>query len=160
PKARPGSSANKDALASSKDGAAATSDNSASNVSGTAASSAAASATIPVGLYGCELDINDYPQKARWRATNRETLTQIIEQTGAAITTRGVFVPPGKPVPEGERKLYLSIESETERSAEQAKNEIKRILTEATLQIMEQEARAGGTSGRYSVVYVNRPSGI
>ncbi|KAJ1901355.1 pre-mRNA processing RNA-helicase [Kickxella alabastrina] len=111
-----------------------------------------ANASIPVGAYGCELDINDYPQKARWRATNRETLSQIIEQSGAAITTRGIFVPPGKPVPEGERKLYLSIESDSERSVEQAKNEIKRILTEATLHIMEQEARAGGTSGRYSVV--------
>ncbi|KAJ2713445.1 pre-mRNA processing RNA-helicase [Coemansia spiralis] len=105
---------------------------------------------IPVGMFGCELDINDYPQKARWRATNRDTLSQIIEQSGAAVTTRGVFVPQGKPVPEGERKLYLIIEADTERSVEQAKNEIKRILTEATLAIMEQEAR--GTTGRYSVV--------
>ncbi|KAJ2793595.1 pre-mRNA processing RNA-helicase, partial [Coemansia helicoidea] len=105
---------------------------------------------IPVGAFGCELDINDYPQKARWRATNRDTLSQIIEQSGAAITTRGVFVPPGKPVPEGERKLHLIIEAETERAAEQAKNEIKRILTEATLAIMEQEAR--GSTGRYTVV--------
>ncbi|KAJ2040653.1 pre-mRNA processing RNA-helicase, partial [Coemansia sp. S16] len=59
--------------------------------------------TVPVGSYGCELDINDYPQKARWRATNHEALSQIIEQTGAAITTRGIYVPPGKPTPEGER---------------------------------------------------------
>ncbi|KAJ1812041.1 pre-mRNA processing RNA-helicase, partial [Coemansia sp. RSA 2598] len=103
-----------------------------SGASASGASASGASSIIPVGAYGCELDINDYPQKARWRATNRETLSQIIEQTGAAITTRGVFVPPGKPVPEGERKLYLTIESDSERSVEQAKNEIKRILTEAT----------------------------
>ncbi|KAJ1837937.1 pre-mRNA processing RNA-helicase, partial [Coemansia sp. RSA 2708] len=106
---------------------------------------------IPVGAFGCELDINDYPKKARWRATNRETLSQVIEQSGAAITMRGIFVPPGKPVPEGERKLHLSIEADTERAVEQAKGELKRILTEATLQVMEHEARAGGT-GRYSVV--------
>ncbi|KAJ2802682.1 pre-mRNA processing RNA-helicase [Coemansia guatemalensis] len=111
---------------------------------------AATTSTIPVGAFGCELDINDYPQKARWRATNRDTLSQIIEQSGAAITTRGVFVPPGKPVPDGERKLYLSIEADTERAVERAKNEIKRILTEATLHIMEQDARGG--SGRYTVV--------
>ncbi|KAI8322213.1 P-loop containing nucleoside triphosphate hydrolase protein [Martensiomyces pterosporus] len=110
-----------------------------------------ASAAIPVGEFACELDINDYPQKARWRATNRDTLSRIIDQTGAAITTRGIFVPPGKPVPEGERKLYLSIESDSERSVEQAKNELKRILTEATIHVMEQEARSGG-GGRYSVV--------
>ncbi|KAJ1729078.1 pre-mRNA processing RNA-helicase, partial [Coemansia biformis] len=108
------------------------------------------SAAIPVGVFGCELDINDYPQRARWRATNSDTLSQIIEQSGAAITTRGDFVPPGRPVPEGKRKLYLTIEADTERAVEQAKNEIKRILTEATLIIMEQEAR--GTTGRYSVV--------
>ncbi|KAJ2329314.1 pre-mRNA processing RNA-helicase, partial [Coemansia sp. RSA 2673] len=94
---------------------------------------------------------------ARWRATNHEALSQITEQTGAAITTRGIFVPPGKPVPEGERKLYLSIESDSERSAELAKSEIKRLLTEATILIMEQDARSGGGagtggSGRYSVV--------
>ncbi|KAJ1926219.1 pre-mRNA processing RNA-helicase, partial [Linderina pennispora] len=99
------------------------------------------SSAIPVGAYGCELDINDYHQKARWRATNRETLSRIIEQTGAAITTRGVFVPQGKTAPEGERKLYLSIEADSERAVELARNELKRILTEATLHIMEQEAR-------------------
>ncbi|KAJ2385461.1 pre-mRNA processing RNA-helicase, partial [Coemansia sp. RSA 2559] len=118
--------------------------------SGSAAT--AATAAIPVGAFGCELDINDYPQTARWKATNRDTLTQIIEQTGVAITTRGIFVPAGKPAPEGERKLYLSIEGDSERAVERAKTEIKRILTEATVQIMEQDARAGGGSGRYSVV--------
>ncbi|KAJ2820968.1 pre-mRNA processing RNA-helicase [Coemansia erecta] len=116
-----------------------------------AGAGASTSAAIPVGAFGCELDINDYPKKARWKATNRETLSQVIEQSGAAITMRGVYVPPGKPVAEGERKLYLSIEADTERAVEQAKNEIKRIITEATLQAMEHEARAGG-SGRYSVV--------
>ncbi|KAJ2553734.1 pre-mRNA processing RNA-helicase [Coemansia sp. RSA 1933] len=114
---------------------------------------AAAAAAIPVGAFGCELDINDYHQTARWKATNRDTLTQIIEQTGVAITTRGIFVPAGKSAPEGERKLYLSIEGDSERAVERAKTEIKRILTEATVHIMEQDARAsGGGSGRYSVV--------
>ncbi|KAJ2848566.1 pre-mRNA processing RNA-helicase, partial [Coemansia brasiliensis] len=88
---------------------------------GGSGATSSATATVPVGVYGCELDINDYPKKARWRATNRETLSQIIEQSGAAITMRGIFVPPGKPVPEGERKLYLSIEADTERAVEQAK---------------------------------------
>ncbi|KAJ2833278.1 pre-mRNA processing RNA-helicase [Coemansia furcata] len=114
------------------------------------AAPASGSSLVPVGSYCCELDINDYPQKARWRATNHEALSQIIEQTGAAITTRGIYVQPGKPTPEGERRLYLSIESDSERSAEQAKSEIKRLLTEATVLLMEQDAR--GTTGRYSVV--------
>ncbi|KAJ1907975.1 pre-mRNA processing RNA-helicase [Coemansia sp. IMI 209127] len=130
--------------------AAAAGDSASGAHSGSAAT--AATAAIPVGAFGCELDINDYPQTARWKATNRDTLTQIIEQTGVAITTRGIFVPAGKPAPEGERKLYLSIEGDSERAVERAKTEIKRILTEATVQIMEQDARAGGGSGRYSVV--------
>ncbi|KAJ2656492.1 pre-mRNA processing RNA-helicase [Coemansia sp. RSA 1200] len=113
---------------------------------------AAGGSAVPVGVFGCELDINDYPQTARWKATNRDTLAQVIEQTGVAITTRGIFVPAGKPVPEGERKLYLSIEGDSERAVEQAKTEIKRTLTEATIHIMEQDARTGGGSGRYSVV--------
>ncbi|KAJ2511602.1 pre-mRNA processing RNA-helicase [Coemansia sp. RSA 2049] len=113
---------------------------------------AAAVPAVPVGVFGCELDINDYPQTARWKATNRDTLTQVIERTGVAITTRGIFVPAGKPVPEGERKLYLSIEGDSERAVEQAKAEIKRTLTDATIHIMEQDARTGGGSGRYSVV--------
>ncbi|KAJ1770174.1 pre-mRNA processing RNA-helicase [Coemansia sp. RSA 1813] len=141
--ARTGSSASTTTAAAAGDSASGTHGGSAST---------AATAAIPVGAFGCELDINDYPQTARWKATNRDTLTQIIEQTGVAITTRGIFVPPGKPVPEGERKLYLSIEGDAERAVEQAKTEIKRILTEATVHIMEQDARAGGGSGRYSVV--------
>ncbi|KAJ2498673.1 pre-mRNA processing RNA-helicase [Coemansia sp. RSA 1972] len=121
-----------------------------SAVAAAAAIAGGSTTAIPVGAFGCELDINDYPKKARWRATNRETLSQVIEQSGAAITMRGIYVPPGKPVPEGERKLYLSIEADTERAVEQAKNEIKRIITEATLNVMEHEAR--GSTGRYTVV--------
>ncbi|KAJ2522126.1 pre-mRNA processing RNA-helicase [Coemansia sp. RSA 1939] len=122
------------------------------SAAGSGGAAAAAVPAVPVGVFGCELDINDYPQTARWKATNRDTLTQVIERTGVAITTRGIFVPAGKPVPEGERKLYLSIEGDSERAVEQAKAEIKRTLTDATIHIMEQDARTGGGSGRYSVV--------
>ena len=103
-----------------------------------------------------EIEINDYPQRARWRVTSRETLSQITENTGAAITTRGIYVTPGKPVPEGERKLHLLIESDTERSVDQAKLEIRRLISEATIQQLEKESRQGGLSGsgsgRYSVI--------
>ena len=42
--------------------------------------------------------------------THRETVRDLAELTGAAITPRGVFVPPGRPPPPGERKLYLLIQ--------------------------------------------------
>ncbi|KAJ8663783.1 hypothetical protein O0I10_000057 [Lichtheimia ornata] len=102
-------------------------------------------------VYAEEIVINDYPQKARWRVTNKEQISQITEVSGAAITTRGTFFPPGKQPGPNERKLYLFIEGDSELVVEKAKTEIKRILVEATVAQMEAEARTGG-GGRYSVV--------
>ncbi|KAJ3127505.1 pre-mRNA processing RNA-helicase [Nowakowskiella sp. JEL0407] len=96
------------------------------------------------------LEINDFPQKARWRVTNKEQIVTITEMTGAAITTRGSYFPPGK-IPQGnERKLYLVIEGDSQISIDKAKNEIKRILTEATVASMESDM--GGSLGRFKVV--------
>ncbi|OMJ22506.1 Pre-mRNA-processing ATP-dependent RNA helicase PRP5, partial [Smittium culicis] len=47
--------------------------------------------------YFAEIEINDFPQKSRWKVTNRDTLAQITESTGAAITVRGIYIPIGKP---------------------------------------------------------------
>ncbi|KAG2211579.1 hypothetical protein INT47_008675 [Mucor saturninus] len=105
-------------------------------------------------VYAEEITINDYPQKARWRVTNKDQISQITEVSGAAITTRGSFFPPGKQPTGNERKLYLFIEGDSEMVVEKAKNEIKRILIEATAAQMEAEARGGGPggAGRYQVV--------
>jgi ATP-dependent RNA helicase DDX46/PRP5 len=40
------------------------------------------------------IPINDYPQKARWRVTNKETMSQLIEQTGASVTNKGTHLIP------------------------------------------------------------------
>ncbi|ORX46265.1 P-loop containing nucleoside triphosphate hydrolase protein [Hesseltinella vesiculosa] len=104
-------------------------------------------------VYAEEITINDFPQNARWKVTNKEQISQISEVTGAAITTRGTFIPPGKEPGLNERKLYLFIEGDSEMVLERAKREIKRILEEATVASLEKEARqGGGLSGRYSVV--------
>ncbi|CAG8601941.1 3784_t:CDS:10 [Paraglomus occultum] len=115
--------------------------------------------TENVAEYSVEIEINDYPQKARWKVTNKEQISQITELTGAAITTRGTYFPPGRhPAPgSGERKLYLFVEGENEYVVEKAKNEIKRILTETTLSAIEAEARNPGSTslggyGKYTVV--------
>ncbi|CAG8440389.1 7607_t:CDS:10 [Ambispora gerdemannii] len=109
--------------------------------------------------YSVEIEINDYPQKARWKVTNKEQISQITELTGAAITTRGTYFPPGRnPAPgSSERKLYLFVEGENEYVVEKAKNEIKRILTETTLSAIEAESRNPGSNslggyGKYTVV--------
>lgn len=59
--------------------------------------------------FAYEIEINDYPQKARWVITSKETIARITEMTGAAITTRGSYFAPGTFVPAGRRKLYLVI---------------------------------------------------
>lgn len=55
------------------------------------------------------------------QVTHRDTVNMIAETTGAALITKGVYVPPGKQAPEGERKIYLLIEGPTEGSVKHAK---------------------------------------
>uniref|UniRef100_A0A7N0TTU3 RNA helicase n=2 Tax=Kalanchoe fedtschenkoi TaxID=63787 RepID=A0A7N0TTU3_KALFE len=100
--------------------------------------------------YEAELEINDFPQNARWKVTHKETLGPISEWTGAAITTRGQFYPPGKVVGPGERKLYLFIEGPTEISVKRAKSELKRVLEDITNQTTS--LPGGAQPGKYSVV--------
>lgn len=100
--------------------------------------------------YEAELEINDFPQNARWKVTHKETLGPISEWTGAAITTRGQFFPPGKVAGPGDRKLYLFIEGPSEQSVKRAKAELKRVLEDITHQALQ---LPGGTQpGKYSVV--------
>ena len=37
-----------------------------------------------------ELEINDFPQQARWKVTSKEALAQISEYSEAGITVRGI----------------------------------------------------------------------
>lgn len=55
------------------------------------------------------------------QVTHRDTVNMIGETTGAALITKGVYVPPGRQAPEGERKIYLLIEGPTELSVKHAK---------------------------------------
>lgn len=97
-----------------------------------------------------EVEINDFPQQARWKVTRKENVVSVQEYTGAAVTTRGVFVQPGKNPPPGERKLFLLIEGPTADSVAKAKKEIKRLLDEATANVPESQRISAG--GRHSVL--------
>lgn len=99
--------------------------------------------------YEAELEINDFPQNARWKVTHKETLGPISEWTGAAITTRGQYIQPGRIPGPGERKLYLFIEGGTEQSVKRAKAELKRVLEDITTQAL---SLPSSQPGRYSVV--------
>ncbi|KAF1002867.1 DEAD-box ATP-dependent RNA helicase 45-like [Apium graveolens] len=100
--------------------------------------------------YEAELEINDFPQNARWKVTHKETLGPISEWYGAAITTRGQYFPHGKNPGPGERKLYLFIEGPSEQSVKKAKAELKRTLEDITSQASSLPGSA--QPGRYSLV--------
>eukprot|EP00658_Telonema_sp_P-2_P071900 TRINITY_DN6110_c0_g3_i3.p1 TRINITY_DN6110_c0_g3~~TRINITY_DN6110_c0_g3_i3.p1 ORF type:complete len:1097 (+),score=316.21 TRINITY_DN6110_c0_g3_i3:90-3380(+) len=93
-----------------------------------------------------ELEINDYPQQARWKVTHKDSMNSITENYAVSITTRGSFFQPGRNPPPGERKLYLSIEGHDENSVVRAKRELRRMLEEAAAGV-----RDVGTTGRYNV---------
>lgn len=100
--------------------------------------------------YEEELEINDFPQQARWKVTSKEALAQISEYSEAGLTVRGTFVPPGKNPPEGERKLYLAIESCSELSVQKAKREITRLIKEEMLKMSS--THQVFNKGRYKVI--------
>ncbi|CAM1506759.1 Fc.00g064000.m01.CDS01 [Cosmosporella sp. VM-42] len=103
------------------------------------------------GAYHATLEINDFPQKARWAVTNRTNVAKILEATGTSITTKGTFYAAGKEVPPGaEPKLYILIEGDTEVVVSSALTELTRLLREGTIAAADADSRAPA-SGRYTV---------
>ncbi|XP_041749363.2 probable ATP-dependent RNA helicase DDX46 [Coregonus clupeaformis] len=103
-----------------------------------------------VKRYEEELDINDFPQTARWKVTSKEALQRIGEYSEAAITIRGTYFPPGKEPKEGERKIYLAIESANELAVTKAKAEITRLIKEELIRL--QNSYQPTSKGRYKVL--------
>ncbi|XP_057216796.1 probable ATP-dependent RNA helicase DDX46 isoform X2 [Triplophysa rosa] len=110
----------------------------------------AAEATETVKRYEEELEINDFPQTARWKVTSKEALQRIGEYSEAAITIRGTYFPPGKEPKEGERKIYLAIESANELAVQKAKAEITRLIKEELIRL--QNSYQPTSKGRYKVL--------
>ena len=103
------------------------------------------------GAFHATLEINDFPQKARWAVTNRTNVAKILEATGTSITTKGNFYPAGKEPPAGaDPKLYILIEGDTELVVGKALQELTRLLREGTIAAADAESRAPA-SGRYTI---------
>lgn len=100
----------------------------------------------PTAHHQVELEINDYPQQARWKVTHKDSMNSITDNYQVCITTRGAYFQPGRNPPVGERKLYLTIEGADENNVIRAKRELRRMLEEAAAGV-----RDVGTAGRYSV---------
>lgn len=82
--------------------------------------------------------------------THKNALDDISERTGVAIISRGAYIPPGKKLEVGDRRLYLLLEGNTDLQVRQAKLEILRLLDEETLRL----GASGSASsfGRYAVL--------
>lgn len=103
------------------------------------------------GAFHATLEINDFPQKARWAVTNRTNVAKILEATGTSITNKGTFYPLGKDVPPGaEPKLYVLVEGDTELMVANAMAELTRLLKEGTMAAADADNRAP-IGGRYTV---------
>ncbi|XP_014212707.1 probable ATP-dependent RNA helicase DDX46 [Copidosoma floridanum] len=101
--------------------------------------------------YEEELEINDFPQQARWRVTSKEALAQISEYSEAGLTVRGTYIATGKAPPDGERKLYLAIESTSELAVSKAKAEVSRLIKEELIKLQASGTHTV-TRGRYKVL--------
>jgi ATP-dependent RNA helicase DDX46/PRP5 len=101
-----------------------------------------------------EIEINDYPQKARWRVMSRDSLIRITETYEVAIIARGSFFDRGRNPGPGERRLHMVIEGSSPEGVSGAKSEMRRILEEETLEIHGRMAAGldSGGGGKYSVV--------
>eukprot|EP01126_Amoeba_proteus_P000006 TRINITY_DN0_c0_g1_i8.p1 TRINITY_DN0_c0_g1~~TRINITY_DN0_c0_g1_i8.p1 ORF type:complete len:479 (+),score=131.16 TRINITY_DN0_c0_g1_i8:1593-3029(+) len=95
-----------------------------------------------------EIEVNDYPSDARRKVTQKDAIEAITELTGCGITTKGLYIPPGRNPPPGIRKIYLFIEGTSAEDVRKAKLEIKRILDEAVVTCRPDS----NTYGKYSVV--------
>ena len=103
------------------------------------------------GAFHATLEINDFPQKARWAVTNRTNVAKILEATGTSITTKGTFYAAGKePAPGAEPKLYILVEGDTEVVVSSALTELTRLLKEGTVAAQQTESR-GPVRGRYTI---------
>ena len=104
--------------------------------------------------YEEELEINDFPQTARWKVTYKEALAQICEYSEAGITVRDTYVPPKKEPLKGERKLYLAIEATSEMAIQKAKKDITILIKEELIRL--QNSYQPINKGRYKVIWCQR----
>jgi len=103
------------------------------------------------GEYHATLEINDFPQRARWAVTNRTNVAKILDATGTSITTKGNYYLPGKePGANDPPKLYILVEGDTEVVVTTAMRELLTLLRSGTESAVEAQSRA--PTGRYSVV--------
>ena len=112
--------------------------------------------------FSARVEINDYPQQARWAVTKKGNLDDVENETGCGVTAKGTFIDSKRRLQDGEETLYLLIEGDSEVNVMRCRNEIVRRLEETKKDVEAKEAGqfgagglggAGGASrGRYLVL--------
>jgi len=103
------------------------------------------------GLFHATVVINDFPQEARWAVTNRTNVVKILDSTGVSITSKGIYYPEGKtPAEDGEAKLYLLVEGDTENAVGTAMRELYQHLVTG-VKLHNEKSTSRGATGRYKI---------
>lgn len=100
--------------------------------------------------FKCEIDINDYPQYARWKVTSKDVMLAIQETCYCSMVVRGTHIPQNKTNPSGERRLHIVIEGDNELSILRARKDLLEIIIEATSEALLKGA--GSEPGKYSIL--------
>ena len=128
-----------------------------------AAATPAASNTAAATKHSAIIDINDFPQQARWAVTKKGSLDDIVGETGCAVTAKGTWQANARRS-DGEAggggpndRLHLLVEGMSEVDVLRCRNEIVRRLEEAKAEVEAKEAAqfgmgGGGGRGRYNVL--------
>lgn len=66
-------------------------------------------------------------------------MAHICDYADVGMSVRGQYYPPNKEVPAGDRKLYLQIESLTERGLQLAKTEVARLIKEEMMKMVKRK---------------------
>lgn len=103
-----------------------------------------------VRYFKCEVDINDYPQYARWKVTSKDIMLSIQESCYCSMVVRGSHVPSNKVNPTGERRLHIVIEGDNRLSVLKARKELVELIVEATSEALIKGA--GTEPSKYSIM--------
>ena len=112
--------------------------------------------------FSVRVEINDYPQQARWAVTKKGSLDDIVQQTQTCVTPKGSYIDSRRKLQEGEERLYLLVEGESEVDVMRCRNEIVRRLEETKKDVESREAGqfgagslgggGGASRGRYNLL--------
>lgn len=88
-------------------------------------------------------EINDYPESARKKVSDKEFLDMIKRLTGASCSVRGVLVEAGKVPILGQKKLHVHIEGDAEYDVWGAYQEVKKACEESAMGVFNSTVGLG-----------------